>query len=282
MLDCCKSLDVVKTIGINIKEFVCLALCNGAEVVQRDTKVTNVVEFRKEVERVCSDALCKQVLVLNYSRQELSQTGDGHFSPIGGYNKKRDLVLIMDVARFKYPPHWAPLELCYRSMKSLDPSTQQCRGWLLLSASLDPKPHVFQSNCCKRNKCPKNLVQYSFTQENLPSKQCIRKIIRYMLQTQIYNLRGQEKFLQLARKSPNKMHEQSREKWHRDIRSVSIYAVSEHEHRTSSGHWPGRNYNVQFIDKCSLVSPVEGEVFSCGSKSDARPGARASFTFEGS
>ena len=30
-----------------------------------------------------------------------NQTGDGHFSPIGGYDPENDLLLIMDVARFK-------------------------------------------------------------------------------------------------------------------------------------------------------------------------------------
>jgi hypothetical protein len=32
--------------------------------------------------------------------------GDGHFSPIGGFHTQRDLVLILDTARFKYAPHW--------------------------------------------------------------------------------------------------------------------------------------------------------------------------------
>ncbi len=32
--------------------------------------------------------------------------GDGHFSPIGGFHAQRDLVLILDTARFKYAPHW--------------------------------------------------------------------------------------------------------------------------------------------------------------------------------
>jgi glutathione gamma-glutamylcysteinyltransferase len=46
---------------------------------------------------------------LSYSRKVLGQTGDGHFSPVGGYHPGKDLALIMDTARFKYPPHWVPL-----------------------------------------------------------------------------------------------------------------------------------------------------------------------------
>jgi len=105
MLDCCKGLEKIKAKGLDINEFVCLAKCNGADVAKKDPASFSLDEFRKDIVRVCSDPSCKEVLVVNYSRKEFGQTGDGHFSPIGGYNKKNDLVLIMDVARFKYPPH---------------------------------------------------------------------------------------------------------------------------------------------------------------------------------
>jgi hypothetical protein len=36
---------------------------------------------------------CVQV---SYTRKAFGQTGDGHFSPIGGYHSARDLVLILD------------------------------------------------------------------------------------------------------------------------------------------------------------------------------------------
>lgn len=39
-------------------------------------------------------------------RAKLGQSGSGHFSPIGAFDRDTDMVLIMDVARFKYPPHW--------------------------------------------------------------------------------------------------------------------------------------------------------------------------------
>ena len=33
-------------------------------------------------------------------------TGSGHYSPVAGYHPGQDLVLILDTARFKYPPYW--------------------------------------------------------------------------------------------------------------------------------------------------------------------------------
>lgn len=45
------------------------------------------------------------------------------------------MVLIMDVARFKYPPHWVPLTLLYEALLVVDPETEKSRGYLLLSPS---------------------------------------------------------------------------------------------------------------------------------------------------
>jgi len=60
------------------------------------------------------------------------QTGTGHFSPIGGYHAGQDMALILDVARFKYPPHWVPLQLLWEAMNTTDDSTGLLRGCLLL------------------------------------------------------------------------------------------------------------------------------------------------------
>lgn len=65
----------------------------------------------------------------------MNQTGTGHFSPIGGYHREKDMVLIMDVARFKYPPHWVPLELLHTAMCSIDEDSGKSRGCLVLTPS---------------------------------------------------------------------------------------------------------------------------------------------------
>jgi glutathione gamma-glutamylcysteinyltransferase len=72
------------------------------------------------------------IVIASYDRAAMGQTGGGHFSPIGGYHAARDLVLILDVARFKYPPHWVPAEQLWRAMHAPDPATGQARGWITL------------------------------------------------------------------------------------------------------------------------------------------------------
>jgi glutathione gamma-glutamylcysteinyltransferase len=81
------------------------------------------------------DQSVRNVMIVSYCRSTLRQTGSGHFSPIGGYCGGRDMVLILDVARFKYPPHWVPLSELYNAMLEVDPESGKCRGYLLLSAS---------------------------------------------------------------------------------------------------------------------------------------------------
>ena len=86
------------------------------------------------------------LLVVSYSRKEFGQTGDGHFSPIGGYHAASDSVLIMDVARFKYPPHWVPLRVMWRALCRVDGVTGQPRGYMLLA----PRPSDWQRNAVLR------------------------------------------------------------------------------------------------------------------------------------
>jgi hypothetical protein len=47
-------------------------------------------------------------------------TGHGHFSPIGAYNHEMDAFLIMDVAKYKFPPVWVPSSNLYHGVGSLD------------------------------------------------------------------------------------------------------------------------------------------------------------------
>ena len=35
----------------------------------------------------------------------------------------QDLLLVMDVARFKYPPHWVSVSSMFQAMNEYDPTT---------------------------------------------------------------------------------------------------------------------------------------------------------------
>jgi glutathione gamma-glutamylcysteinyltransferase len=134
---------MVKNQGITFDEFVCLARCNGAIAAPSRYHQSSLAQFRATVQEVCSTPEGIH-LVAAYSRQLFEQTGDGHFSPIGGYHAPRDLVLLLDVARFKYPPHWVPLALLWQAFEPLDPATNQYRGYITLRKNNNLQDTIFQ------------------------------------------------------------------------------------------------------------------------------------------
>ena len=80
----------------------------------------------------------------------MSCAGDGHFSPVGGYHAGQDLVLILDTARFKYPPHWVPLQQLHAAMAAPDTATGRPRGWLVLSQRQEPLSVLFTLETASR------------------------------------------------------------------------------------------------------------------------------------
>ncbi|CAE8712165.1 unnamed protein product [Polarella glacialis] len=144
MLDCCEPLERIQLNGITFIPLACLARCNGAfvDTHRADESDGDLEAFRRAVcESCCEVTGCAEeegykplkVLVVSYSRKQFGQTGDGHYSPIGGYHAASDKVLVLDVARFKHPPHWVPLVEMWESMRRLDPDTGLSRGFMLLS-----------------------------------------------------------------------------------------------------------------------------------------------------
>jgi glutathione gamma-glutamylcysteinyltransferase len=133
LLDCCVPLTEVQKRGLNIDELACLARCNGAQVELVHGEPGNLSSFRAAI---ASAAAGQAVLVVSYDRSALGQTGSGHFSPVGGYHPARDLALVLDVARFKYPPHWVAIERLWEATQPIDPATGRSRGWM----ALRPRP----------------------------------------------------------------------------------------------------------------------------------------------
>lgn len=148
LFDCCTSLSVAREKGISLSEFLCLAKCNGVQTEEyRASKALKMDQFRSLVKRCCSDS--SEIMVLNYSRIVLGQTGDGHFSPIGGYHADQDMVLLLDVARFKYPPHWVKLSLIFEAMQQIDESIGLPRGLVILKSDV--------KNCLSQNELSKSM-----------------------------------------------------------------------------------------------------------------------------
>ena len=137
LLDCCAPLDTIKNQGITFDQFACLARCNGATTAATRATEENLDAFRAAIESSVTKPE-GEVLAIAYTRRVLGQTGDGHFSTLGGFHRGRDLALVLDVARFKYPPHWAPVALLHAAMVPPDPATARARGWITLRRGAHP------------------------------------------------------------------------------------------------------------------------------------------------
>lgn len=131
LLDCCKPLDEVRRTGITLDEAACLARCAGAAVSVRRAAEASIEAFRADLASAAG-ASDGPVLIANYSRSAVGQTGSGHFSPIAGFDAATDRALVLDTARFKYPPHWMPVALLFAAMQERDAETGDSRGWLVM------------------------------------------------------------------------------------------------------------------------------------------------------
>ncbi|KAF0974815.1 hypothetical protein FDP41_006289 [Naegleria fowleri] len=138
IFDCCVPLEIVKKEGITLRQFSCLAKCNGAACQIFRPQETCLDDFRNAIIQSIksndfeSKTLDPSFIVVSYDRATLGQTGSGHFSPIAAYNAKRDMVLILDVARFKYPPHWISLEKMWEALYPIDSATGLSRGFIII------------------------------------------------------------------------------------------------------------------------------------------------------
>jgi hypothetical protein len=111
MLECCAPLDLVKEKGITLDQFVCLAKCHGLEARSQRFDHTTYDQFKADLYKTATEP--GHHMVISFNRASLGQTGIGHFSPIGAYHVEKGLCLVLDVARFKYPSYWAPIEMLW-------------------------------------------------------------------------------------------------------------------------------------------------------------------------
>ncbi|KAG0377619.1 hypothetical protein BGX24_005751 [Mortierella sp. AD032] len=134
LLECCAPAEQVKAKGITFNQFACLSKCHCDVQVRRANQVS-LEQFKQDLEMVCSRDDIH--MVVSFSRKALGQTGDGHFSPIGGYVPKAGMVLVLDTARFKYPSYFVSVESLWKSLFPIDAETGSSRGYFLLSANPD-------------------------------------------------------------------------------------------------------------------------------------------------
>ncbi len=73
-------------------------------------------------------------VLVNYLRKAIGQERGGHISPLAAYDAKSDRFLILDVARYKYPPVWVTASDLFAAMNTTDASNNnKTRGYVLVT-----------------------------------------------------------------------------------------------------------------------------------------------------
>ncbi|MER8972015.1 MULTISPECIES: phytochelatin synthase family protein [unclassified Mesorhizobium] len=95
---------------------------------------SSVDEFRKLASSHLGQS--NHFVIVNYLRKAIGQEKGGHISPLAAYDGKSDRFLILDVARYKYPPVWVKTSELFDAMNTQDSDNEnKTRGFVLVSAA---------------------------------------------------------------------------------------------------------------------------------------------------
>jgi len=118
--------------GITLDQMGALLAVQPVDVMVRHASDTNLDTFRAETSAYLAQP--GHFVLANYFRNALGQQKGGHFSPIAAYDKESDRFLILDVARYKYPPVWVKAEELFAAMNTKDSDNDdKSRGYVLIS-----------------------------------------------------------------------------------------------------------------------------------------------------
>ena len=126
-----KSYAAVQGQGLMLAELTRFANNLGVTADAAFAEETPMSDMRERLRAALANP--QQRVVANYTRAALGQEGTGHFSPIAAYDPATDAFLVLDVARYKYPPAWVTFDLLYAGMLAVDPDSRRSRGALFLT-----------------------------------------------------------------------------------------------------------------------------------------------------
>jgi len=119
--------------GATLDEWAQYTSC-FAPAVRTHAATSTLAAFRSALTAAFSATPLRYIAV-NFQRTALGQTGVGHMSPVAAYDAVSDQALILDVARYRYPPAWVPLNMLFSAMATIDTSVNASRGWIELGGS---------------------------------------------------------------------------------------------------------------------------------------------------
>lgn len=117
--------------GTTLDQLGAILASHGVEVAVRHASDVKPEAFRSQAVEYLSQP--NHYVVVNYLRRQIAQERGGHISPLAAYDAKTDRFLILDVARYKYPPVWVKSADLFAAMNTPDAANQnRSRGFVLV------------------------------------------------------------------------------------------------------------------------------------------------------
>ena len=126
---------VVLKQGMTLDQLGRVLALHGVKVDVRHAGDGSLAAFRRSAQDHLGDP--NRAVIVNFLRTAIGQQRGGHFSPLAAYDADSDRFLLLDVARYKYPPVWVQAAELFSAMNTPDSDNgDRTRGYLLIAKPL--------------------------------------------------------------------------------------------------------------------------------------------------
>jgi hypothetical protein len=126
--------DVLARQGMTLDQIGGILLTQPVKVEVHHAADSSVDEFRALTRSYLAQP--GHFVLVNYLRRAIGQESGGHISPLAAYDGKTDRFLILDVARYKYPPVWVRTSDIFDAMNTKDSDNEnRTRGFVMVTAA---------------------------------------------------------------------------------------------------------------------------------------------------
>src|SRR6185437_4183325 len=129
---------VIARQGMTLDQLGALLRVFGVRAEVHHAADLDLARFRAIAEQAL--AAKDKYVIVNYLRRAMGQERGGHISPLAAYDAAADRFLILDVARYKYPPVWVTAADLFAAMNTPDADNEnRTRGFVVISYDVNKK-----------------------------------------------------------------------------------------------------------------------------------------------
>ena len=126
--------DVLARQGMTLDQIGGILATQPVKAEVHHASMSSVDKFRKLASAYLGEP--GHFVIVNYLRKAMGEQTGGHISPLAAYDAKADRFLILDVARYKYPPVWVKTSDIFDAMNTEDAANDnKTRGYVLVAKS---------------------------------------------------------------------------------------------------------------------------------------------------